>query len=391
MIGEQNNLPRVALGSQFSACNLGKRSLSLDVKHPESMAVILALLERCDVFLANFTQRALDDLGLSYASLKVRNPRLIYAVCSGFGPTGPLAGKKGFDGAAQARGGILSITGTEDMPVLSGDATADTGGAIQLALGIMTALLARERFGVGQEVKTSLYGSQLWSQRWSITHVGMTGAKLSRQGQYAYTPSPGANGVYKTRDGNALVLIFPIVGRDPDAAWRALCDFGQRPELGTDPRFATGHRRGMAENVIEDRLAFREGLVDIFASHTLASWEEWFSAQPDFVWSPMRTHNETLEEEQALANDYIVSVNFPHLGAKKVVGNVVHLSETPGKVRGPPPLIGADTKSIMQELGFNDASITQVMKHTKDVMLQQSNEKVAKKITKHISEYWDEE
>lgn len=354
------------------------------------MGVILRLLEKADVFLANFTQRALDDLGLSYERLKALNPRLIYAVCSGFGPKGPLASKKGFDGAAQARGGLISITGMDDVPIIAGDAVADTAGAMQLALGIMTALVARERFGMGQQVKSSLYGTQLWSQRWSITHVGISGAKLSRQGQYAYTPSPSASGIYKTLDGRSLVLIFPVVGRDPDAAWRALCNFGGVPELGTDPRFATGYGRGASENVPEDRAALRHGLVRIFGSHSLAEWEEWFQAQPDFVWSPVRTHNETLDEEQALANDYVVPVDLPHIGRRKVVGNVVSLSQTPGQVRGPPPLIAADAKAIMQEIGMDSAAIGRVMGHTKAVMLEQSSEKVARKLTKHVREYWDE-
>ena len=135
---------------------MGKKSLSIDMKHEESMDVVLKLLEKADVFLANFTQRALDDLGLTYEVAKARNPEIIYAVCSGFGPTGPLAGKKGFDGAAQARGGIVSITGPDAEPVMIGDVVADTGGGVQLALGIMTALYSRERTGKGQAVKTSV-------------------------------------------------------------------------------------------------------------------------------------------------------------------------------------------------------------------------------------------
>ena len=141
--GTQNDTPRVGLEPQFVSCNLGKKSLSVDVKHPESLEVINKLLDKADVFLANFTQRALDDLGLGYEVLKARNPGLVYAVrtaphrtppptrchtslskgsvrqvCSGFGPVGPLATRKGFDGAAQAFGGIVASTGTEDTPVM---------------------------------------------------------------------------------------------------------------------------------------------------------------------------------------------------------------------------------------------------------------------------------
>ena len=216
---------------------MGKKSLSIDMKHEESMDVVLKLLEKADVFLANFTQRALDDLGLTYEVAKARNPEIIYAVCSGFGPTGPLAGKKGFDGAAQARGGIVSITGPDAEPVMIGDVVADTGGGVQLALGIMTALYSRERTGKGQAVKTSLYGTQLWSQRWSLTHVGMTGAKLKRHGANAYAVAPNGAGVYKTADGKILMLMFPIVGKDSPGAFRALCEFGGQAWAADDPRF----------------------------------------------------------------------------------------------------------------------------------------------------------
>ena len=147
-------------------------------------------------------------------------------MCSGFGPVGPLAGKKGFDGAAQARGGIVSITGPEEAPVMIGDVVADTGGGVQLALGIMTALYNKAKTGKGQAVKTSLYGTQLWSQRWSLTHIGMTGADLSRHGQNAYAVAPNGAGLYRCGDGKMLMLMFPIVGKDQLGAFRALCEFG---------------------------------------------------------------------------------------------------------------------------------------------------------------------
>ena len=107
-----------------------------------------------------------------------------------------------------------------------GDVVADTGGGVQLALGIMTALYNKAKTGKGQAVKTSLYGTQLWSQRWSLTHVGMTGADLSRHGQNAYAVAPNGAGLYRCGDGKMLMLMFPIVGKDQLGAFRALCEFG---------------------------------------------------------------------------------------------------------------------------------------------------------------------
>jgi crotonobetainyl-CoA:carnitine CoA-transferase CaiB-like acyl-CoA transferase len=355
--GFQNTLPRMGMEAQFTSANLGKKSLALNMKDPESKSVVLQLLAKADVFLANYTERALDDLGLGYGQLKELNPRIIHAVCSGFGPIGPLAQRKGFDGAAQAFGGIISATGTEEAPVMVGGAVADFGGATQLALGIMTALFRRERTGVGQEVRTSLYGSQLWSQKWSLTHVGMTGANLERQGSNAYPVAPNGTGVYPCADGAFIMFFLPIVGSDPRAAFRRLCEFGGLAEMTDDPRF---QEPGLAMYgaSTEDVDAIRQGIAVIMASHTLAEWEAWFEGEPDFVWSQVQDHASIMQEEQARANEYVVPVKLPHLDEPvPVVGNVIGLSESPGKVRGPPPLIGEHTADVMSDLGFDDAAV----------------------------------
>ena len=188
------------MSPQFTAFNLGKRSLALDLKHELSRQVVVKLLDTADVFLANYTQRALDALGFSFETLHQRNPRLVYATASGFGSKGPLAKRKGLDGAAQALSGLVALTGYPEQPMMVGDVIADTGGAIQLALGVVTALVARERFGMGQKVTTSLYGAQMWSIRYALTHVGMTGNEVLRQGPH-YAALPGGAGVYVTKDG----------------------------------------------------------------------------------------------------------------------------------------------------------------------------------------------
>ena len=198
--GIGNKLPRGQMSPQFAAFNLGKRSISLDLKHELSRQVLVKLLDTADVFLANYTQRALDNLGLSFKEVHTRNPKLVYATASGYGPKGPLAKTKGLDGAAQALSGLVSLTGYPEEPMMVGDIVADTGGAIQLALAVVTALVARERFGVGQYVTTSLYGAQLWSIRYALTHVAMTGSDIQRQGPH-YAAMAGGAGVYVTKDG----------------------------------------------------------------------------------------------------------------------------------------------------------------------------------------------
>jgi crotonobetainyl-CoA:carnitine CoA-transferase CaiB-like acyl-CoA transferase len=145
---------------------------------------------------------------------------------------------------------------------------------ICLLYHVLLTLVASDskRYGIGQEVKTSLYGSQLWSQRWSITHVGMTGAELKRQGKFAYAVSPGGSGVYRSSDGRFLCIMFPIVGNDADGAWKALCNFARRPDLEHDQKGVPAWRgvgnKGTGEPA-EEVAAFRKGLEEMIACCTM--------------------------------------------------------------------------------------------------------------------------
>ena len=337
-VGWDNFNPRTQMAAQFVSCNMGKRSIALDVKDPTSFEVMKKLIDSADVFLVNFTEQALERLGLSYDALKSRNPKLILAICSGFGGKGPDRTKKGFDGAAQARGGIIAVTGTPEQNYIPGGTIADTTGATHMALGIMTALFARQsrNGGEGQIVRSSLFGGQIWNQRWSLTHVGMTGAELKPQGPH-YSVAPGASGVYRTRDGRQLTIIFPIIGKDPDLIFREMCKFGGKPEIGTHKHFNTvGKRQGNTKSVSqEDYLKINDHLVEIFGNRTLAEWTQFFTTYNDVAWSKVQTYNEVLDDEQALANGYIQEIDIPTLGKRKVVGPVVDLSSTPGKIAGP--------------------------------------------------------
>ncbi len=140
------------------------------------------------------------------------------------------AEKRMLDGAAQARSDLASVTGYEDgPPLLTGTTLADTAGAMQLALAVMTALVARERHGVGQKVNCSSYGAQLWLQMWKITHTALTGHLLSRTGPH-HPNVPGSYGIYGTADGKGIFLAFPTT----EEAWQAFCAFGGEADLGFD-------------------------------------------------------------------------------------------------------------------------------------------------------------
>ncbi len=356
--GAHNTLPTEAMGAQFISMNRGKRSVSIDFHTELGRGVVERLLGQTDVFLTNFRASALKRMGLDFATLHARYPKMIHASVNGFGPLGPDADKAMLDGAAQARGGVIALTGPADGPAMPpGAAIADTAGAMQFALAVMTALFARERTGVGQQVQSSSLGAQLFLQMWELQHSIITGQTLMRAGgHHPNILSP--YGVYQTRDGGAFLFAVAM----SDESWFAFCDFAGLPDLAADPCWNNGGKRigyaGDSTNVDIARKRMSEG----FAKRTTAEWTTFLATQPEIVYERVRDYMEVLADPQNIANDYIVDMDLPVIGPSKVVGNLINLSETPGSVKGPPPALGEATAEVMRRLGFNDAEIDSVVK-----------------------------
>jgi crotonobetainyl-CoA:carnitine CoA-transferase CaiB-like acyl-CoA transferase len=310
------------------------------------------------VFVTNYRAEALDRMSLSYDHLRRINERLIYGRVSGFGPKGKDADKAMLDGAAQARGGLAAVSGPVDGPPMPpGAAIADHSGAMQLSLGIMTALFAREQTGRGQEVNTSALGTMMWLQSWELTHTAMTGISLTRDGQY--NPSIASPyGVYQASDGGSFLLAVAM----SDESWDEFLVYGGKPDLALDTRWNTAAKRigilGDGDGVIEVRAELREA----FASHTTAEWEVFLGEQPEIIYERVQSYQEILVDPQAAANNYLSEVTVPNYGTTQVVSNVVQLSETPGLgARLPPPYLGEHTSEIMMDLGFSAAEVDQAV------------------------------
>jgi crotonobetainyl-CoA:carnitine CoA-transferase CaiB-like acyl-CoA transferase len=348
--------PVEASGAQYNSMNRGKQSVCLDLQSELGMSVLLRMLDDADVYLTNYRRSALDRLGLGYAALSQRNPRLVYAAVNGFGPLGPDADKAMLDGAAQARGGLASVSGPKDGPPMPpGAAIADSAGAMQTALGVMTALFARERTGRGQLVETSALGAQLWLQMWEVLHHTMTGHRPEREGVH-HPALVCPYGIYESADGGAF--LFATTMDEP--SWDALWIFADMPEVAIDPRWnsplkrigASGDRDGVAE--------VREKLARAFRSKTAAEWSAFLATQPEIIWERVRSYDEVLEDPQVLANDYITSVDIPHVGPTRTVGNLVRMSDTPGSVKGGPPTVGQHTAAVMARYGFSAEQIREM-------------------------------
>jgi crotonobetainyl-CoA:carnitine CoA-transferase CaiB-like acyl-CoA transferase len=323
----------------FLAHNRGKRSITLDLKNDKARTVCLELAARCDAMIHNFRPGVMERLGLGYDDVRAVNERIVYGHASGYGAQGPRAGHPAFDLAAQAQGGIVSVTGEPDgFPLPAGAAIADYVGAVNLALGVISALLARERTGKGQKVETSLLGGQVAMQAWEIQYFIAHGW-IRRAGRgHHYLPTIWR--VFQTADS------YLVIGGLPENRWPKFCEALGKPEIEHDPRF----------EAYMDRMAHIDELYAIldeaFLTKTSAEWMELLQAA-DCICAPVAGYADLVNDPQARANEYVVEVDHPTQGRIPVVGAPWRFSETPAQIAPAAPELGQHTEELLQELGYS--------------------------------------
>ncbi len=320
-----------------------KKSLVLNLQHPKGVEILRALALRADVVVENYRPDVKHRLGIDYESLARDNPGLIYASISGFGQTGPYRDRPGYDQIVQGMSGLMWLTGTEETaPLRIGIPIGDLLAGYFAALGILAALIERERSGQGQRVETSLLEAL----------VGSLSFQAARYLNTAEVPPPVGNhhpltapmGVYRAKDGHLNLA----VGNDD--MWGRLCRVLGQPELADDPRFAKGSAR------LKNRAAMDEILEAALAKKPATEWVETLNAAGVACGSIYRL-DQVFADPQVVESGLVRELNHPVWGLHKVMGLPMRLHRTPARVRTPAPLPGAHTREVLAELGYDEAGI----------------------------------
>lgn len=325
----------------FEAMNRNKKSITINLKNERGREALYRLVEKSDVFVQNMRPGTAEGLGIDYKTLRRINPKIIYASSSALGSRGEEGSKPGFDANGQARGGLMFSFAEPGMPPLHGTgAPADQTTGIMLAYGILAALLARERTGVGQEVEVSLLASIMWLLQCSVGIRCLLGEKWEwSQASRSAARNPMYN-CYRCADEKWLMLSMI----QSDRWWPDFCKAIDHPELEKDARFEDSAKR--RENCVE----LVSILDEVFATKPRAEWEGLLQAN-DLLFERIQQASDLLDDPQVIANDYIVEVEHPILGLSKWVNCPVKLSETPGVIRSPGCEFGQYTEQVLLELG----------------------------------------
>jgi len=326
--------------SYFEALNRGKRSVTLNLYNPGSREVIHKLVERADVLTENFRPGFLDRLGYGYDDLRAINPRLIYATNSGFGAYGSWRDRGSFDVVAQGMSGAMVAQGggPENVPMNCPWGLADQVGSMTFAYGIMGAIVARERFGVGQKVDVSQLGAMVTLQALSVQAFLHTGQQGTRP---AGKPLNPIFAWYQASDGGWLTIGI----LDPKH-WPKLCHALGREDMITDPRCAEPFAR--QDNA--DWLAAE--LQSTVSTMPRQHWLDRISAQ-DVPTGPVYDYASVVQDPQFWDNGYLQEVEHPNFPGHRAVGIPVSYSETPPAIQGVAPELGQDTETILLDLGYS--------------------------------------
>ncbi|MFM8343451.1 MAG: CaiB/BaiF CoA transferase family protein [Betaproteobacteria bacterium] len=325
-------------GSDYQYTHRNKRSITLDLKQADGIALLKRLIDQADVVVENFRPDVKHRLGIDYDSLSVSNPRLVYASISGFGQTGPLAQRPGFDQIAQGMGGLMSVTGLPGQgPVRVGIPIADLCAGIFAAQGILVALLEREHSGRGQFVHTSLLESMVYMMDFQTARWTVDGEVAQQAGNFHPTSIP--TGVYRARDGWMNIAVFG------SKIWERFCEILGAPQWTTDPRYVDKAARSVNRDALNAEINTR------LAEHDRAYWIERLNAG-GVACGLINDMQAVFDEPQVQHLNMVHDVDSAHHGRQRLVGQPVTLERTPSTIARATPRRGEHTAEVLGELGL---------------------------------------
>ena len=316
--------------------NRGKKSIVIDLKSPEGLALAKDLAAECDIVVENYRPGVMDRLGLGYETLSAINPRLIYCAISGFGMTGPLRDRPSFDIVAQALSGVLSVNGEPGrMPVKLGLPMGDLVGGINGPIGILAALYERERTGRGRLIDVSLMDGLFGLLGYIAQLPFFTGEEPKPQG--SQHPNLVPYGAFPASDGAIIIACLT------NSFWARICDALGFPEAGPDPRFDTlekrRHIREEINGMISERTRQRtvDELVELFTEYQVPH-------------APILGIHEALTQPQAVAREMLVETEHKTLGKIPIVNRPIKFVGAPQPVPTAPPVLGEHTDEILRDV-----------------------------------------
>src|SRR3954451_20471419 len=330
-------------GPDFQNLHRNKRSLTLNLKEPDGIAIFRRMVKTADVVIENYRPDVKFRLGIDYESVRSINRRIVYGSISGFGEDGPYRERPGFDQIAQGMGGLMSITGLPGQgPVRVGIPVADLGAGIFCAMGILVALLEREVSGEGQWVQSSLLAAQIamldfQAARWLIAR------EVPEQAGNDH-PTSIPTGVFRTSDG------YINIASAGDEIFRRLCRALDAPGLADHPDYRTGKLRS------DNRKALNAAIEAITERRDSAEWIERFN-KAGVPAGPIYTMDQMFADPQVKHLGIAQPVDHPMLGRLELVGQAVTLSRPPSRLQRASPEPGEHREQILRELGYSDGDI----------------------------------
>jgi crotonobetainyl-CoA:carnitine CoA-transferase CaiB-like acyl-CoA transferase len=327
----------------FNAVNRGKRSVVLNLKTSGGCDAFVRLARSTDIVIENYRPGVMAALGLDYPTLSALNPRVIYASISGYGQTGPSRDKGGFDLIAQGVAGIMSVTGEAGgAPVKAGVPLTDLGAGLFAAVGILAALEARHRTGVGQHVDTSLVDAGVALSVWEATEY-FSGIGVPQALGSAHRMNAPYQAI-RCADG------FITLGAANERLFRRLCDVLGHTEWTAMPEFADNASR------VRNREALAARIESITAGQPRRHWLALLEAN-DIPCGPINDYSQVFADPQVQAREMVVEVDHPTLGHLRTLGSPLKMSGTPPDVRRRAPRLGEHTDAVLREAGFSEDEI----------------------------------